>query len=657
MLIGAPGEGVPEVVDLLARHGEVVIPTATADCPATVAALVRAGIGVGMLTGVAAHGAHVDGETVLLPLAEPGMVRRVSAYWYDALPGTELGRELLREVLAARRLPGRCPLRARHTRSVTSSPRYCRRVPSGPRQHVPRDPCGSRVAVHGAGAAPVLPSTTPSSDRGLAMHAFVGRTEELDVLRARLADARAGRPWIVQVQGPAGIGKTALIERFVGGEGRGSIAASAASRSGRAGSRPPTVLRASGEEAETLLAYGVLDQLARSAGPAGKALAAVSAQPSAEPFLAGSRLLELLGELESAGPVLLVVDDLHWADQPSVRALVFALRRLVADQVLVLLAVRDDAVAELPESLRRIVSGHHGAVVRVPGLDEHELRELARALGVASLPSRAARRLRDGTHGNPLHVRAVLDESPPGLWTDAGKPLPSPRSFRLLVGDRYADCGAETRDLLDAAAVLGVRAALPLAAAVGGVTESVQAVDEAVRRGLLVADTARHPWTLAFPHPLVRSALHDALGPARRTALHLAAARLVDDEVAVLHHRVAAAPGLDAALADDLVGFAHRAAARQEWPSATRHLVASGRLCPDREEGRRRLLVALTWMLQTGDAVTAATFTEELRALPASPLRDSVLGTVAMARDDPDAAQEMYESAWKQRGADSARRR
>jgi DNA-binding transcriptional LysR family regulator len=115
VLIGAPGEGVPEVVGLLARHGEVVIPTATADCPATVGALVRAGIGVGVLTGVAAHGAHVDGETVLLPLAEPGMVRRVSAYWYDALPGTELGRELLREVLAAPAPAGAVPVaRASH---------------------------------------------------------------------------------------------------------------------------------------------------------------------------------------------------------------------------------------------------------------------------------------------------------------------------------------------------------------------------------------------------------------------------------------------------------------------------------------------------------------------------------------------------------------
>ena len=194
MVIGAPGEGMPEVVDLLARHGEVVIPTATADCPATVAALVRAGIGVGVLTGVAAHGAHVDGETVLLPLAEPGMVRRVSAYWYDALPGTELGRELLREVLAAPAPAGAVPVPRRRTRSVRSSPRYRSSGPIRVRgSPVPRHPCGSRVAVHGAGAAPAL-RHDPVERPGVGMHAFVGRTGELDALRARLADARAGRP-------------------------------------------------------------------------------------------------------------------------------------------------------------------------------------------------------------------------------------------------------------------------------------------------------------------------------------------------------------------------------------------------------------------------------------------------------------------------------
>jgi DNA-binding transcriptional LysR family regulator len=120
VLIGAPGEGVPEVVDLLARHGTVVTPTATADCPATVASLARAGIGVGVLTGVAAHGVQVDGETVLVPLAETGPGRRVSAYWYDALLGTDVGRALLREVLAAPAPAGavRAPVVARDIREV-----------------------------------------------------------------------------------------------------------------------------------------------------------------------------------------------------------------------------------------------------------------------------------------------------------------------------------------------------------------------------------------------------------------------------------------------------------------------------------------------------------------------------------------------------------
>ena len=74
---------------------------ATADCPDTVAALVRAGLGVGLLTEVAARAAGAGDGLVTVPLADPDLRRRVAAYWYDVLLGTELGRALHAEVLGA----------------------------------------------------------------------------------------------------------------------------------------------------------------------------------------------------------------------------------------------------------------------------------------------------------------------------------------------------------------------------------------------------------------------------------------------------------------------------------------------------------------------------------------------------------------------------
>jgi DNA-binding transcriptional LysR family regulator len=111
VLAGASGDAMPEVMELLARRGVVATAAATADCPQTVAALVRAGLGVGLLTDVAARGVTGDG-LVTVSLADPGLVRRVAAYWSDVLVGTDLGRALLREVLAAAPPPGAVPVAA-----------------------------------------------------------------------------------------------------------------------------------------------------------------------------------------------------------------------------------------------------------------------------------------------------------------------------------------------------------------------------------------------------------------------------------------------------------------------------------------------------------------------------------------------------------------
>ena len=151
----------------------------------------------------------------------------------------------------------------------------------------------------------------------LAPSVFVGRQRELEALEEGLARARGGQPWLVLVEGPAGIGKTALVEQFLG-----AVA-------------DVTVLRASGDLSESDLPFGVVDQLLRRAGE----------PPPREPdhLGAGARILELLGALQDEHPVVLFLDDAHWADVPSLRALLFVVRRLVADRVLVVATTREHA--------------------------------------------------------------------------------------------------------------------------------------------------------------------------------------------------------------------------------------------------------------------------------------------------------------------------
>ncbi len=455
---------------------------------------------------------------------------------------------------------------------------------------------------------------------------FVGRVGELTVLREALADATARHPRMVQIEGPAGVGKTALIERFLAEPGT---------------ERAPVVLRAGGDEAEALLAYGVIEQLVRSVG-LDPATVTGPTDPVDDPVTVGTRLLHVLDRDE---PVVVVVDDADWADRPSLSALQFALRRLVVDAVLVLIGVRD-AVTGLPDGLRRLIGGPHGTAIALSGLAEPELRDLASQLG-APLSARGARRLRDGTRGNPLYVRAVLADFPPDAWAEGHRPLPGPRSFRLVVRDRLAACSAATRRLVDAAAVLGMHSPLPQVAALAELAEPLAPLDEAAAAGLLAEPVPSPPATVSFPHPLVRSAVHDCLGVARHSALHAAAATLVGDEAAALRHRVAAAALPDEALASDLEAFAHREAARQAWPTATASLVNASRLSPAESVRQRRLLTAVTWMLQNGDLASAARHRSRIAAFTPGPHRDSVLGALTMAAGRPAEAEELLHRAWE----------
>ncbi|MEV6484063.1 AAA family ATPase [Streptomyces sp. NPDC051576] len=454
---------------------------------------------------------------------------------------------------------------------------------------------------------------------------FVGRADSLALLAGAREGARAGVPRRVLVEGAAGIGKTALVRHFLRGSAR--------------------VLRAAGEEAESELAFGVLEQLLGTRARWADASAA------------GAELLEAWDAAqetaESGEPVVVVVDDAQWADHPSLQALTFAVRRLRVDRVLVVLVVRDIDDARLPGGLRRSFTADDVVRIRLDGLDPAELRELGGELGVSGLTGRAAARLHAHTGGNPLHVRALLEQESPGLLealAQAEVAPPAPRSFTALVLARLAEISPPAEALVCAAAVLGTHCGLADAWTVAGEDpqrtaahgDVLSALEEAVRAGLL-AEVPGDP-VIRFPHPLMHAAVYHRLGPSRRAALHLRAAEVVADQAQRLRHRALAAVGPDPGLAVELATLGRKFASDGAWSGAAGQLGAAARLSTDVAVHERYFLEAVECRLLAGDVPDVGEIAERIRQFAPGGWRSYLLGRLSLF--DVERAEALLTDAW-----------
>ncbi|MEU4509528.1 LuxR family transcriptional regulator [Nonomuraea wenchangensis] len=560
---------------------------------------------------------------------------------------------------------------------------------------------------------------------------FVGRTAELALLHAELRAAAAGHARTVVIDGPEGIGKTALVRRLVDGE------------AAELGCR---VLAVAGEEGERGLGLGLLRELAVETG---RLLAPVHRPPSDLPgpervTAAAQAVCDALAAAAAVGPVVLVVDDAQWADTASLHALGYVLRRLRGLPVLAIVACRDLGGAWLPDGLRRLltaddtvhvplgglsatsladlsatmpwatdrragsVAGSCGASPRVsvPPLDgpcsvwsrradrlsgpgvgpsgalspvsDGLLESRASARGAVSegpgrasgagallagagsapagraggLSAEAAERLRDHTLGNPLHARALLATVPVHVLEDLAVRLPAPETYARPFARRLGSCAPATGRLVIACAVLGDNCPLHVAAAVaGGLDDPLNALEEAVTLGLLRELPGR---LAAFPDPLARAAVYDGLGAGARARLHLAAASATGDAGTSLRHRAAAADGPDDGLADELTGYAAKAAQHGRWREAADHLdLAAGlidpALAPARRDGLRT--AALEHVLIGGDVLRATRLAAALGGPDAEPdpARSYVLGRLALAAGRFDEAGSLLTEAWRRR--------
>ncbi|HET9103252.1 MAG TPA: AAA family ATPase [Solirubrobacteraceae bacterium] len=455
---------------------------------------------------------------------------------------------------------------------------------------------------------------------------FVGRSEELARLQALMEDVRAGRSRVALVEGEAGVGKTMLVEHFVCEQ------------------PAEAVLWASGDESERQVPYAMIDQFVRRAGLAQGGL--MQEGSLLDPVTAGSRVLEALGAAQEHGPALVVIDDAHWADSHSLRALGFALRRLVADRVLAVIVARTTELEWLPDSLRRPVAAEGAIRLRVHPFRTPELAKLAATRGLHEFSSRAALRLYEHTEGNPLLAAALLDELPAEVWHGPLTHLPAPRSYESMVLGRLAASSAGARKFVEAAAVLGVRCDLETVFGVAGITRREEALDGAVRAGLVRPEQLDAEAVIRFTHPLIQAAVYGQLTPARRMRLHRAAASAAQDEWSRLRHRVSAIASPDDALAAELEAFAARETGHGAWARAAESLIAASRLSTDAGETRRRMLLAVDSMLYHGDIAQAAAYAEEIAGYERGPLRDCVLAFAATMTGRPAAAEAQLRDAW-----------
>jgi DNA-binding CsgD family transcriptional regulator len=476
----------------------------------------------------------------------------------------------------------------------------------------------------------------PDKDAGLFP---VGRTAQARRLLGLLRAARSGEPALAVISGGYGMGKTSLVETFL--------------KQAEAVREGTTVLRAAGAVWEKHLDFGVVQQLLAKC-PDGSTATAAKTGPGTShtdhvrPH--GEALLAAMNALAGEGRTLIVwLDDVELADISSLQALLYALRRVGPLQLLTILCMDPDpgGGASGPDTGLAGLTGLPGAAaIRLGPLTPDDVLATWRGSPGPGLPSSAARALVEHTGGSPSLIRALMEQFPASVWSASPDVLPAPSECVASVTATLRRGPADGAALTEAAAVLGVRSRLAQAVDLAGVPDAVAAVDSAHAAGLLRVSTAGAETWLEFPLPVLRAAVYQHLGPARRAALHTAAAGIMTAPVQRLNHRAAAALLPDPALAAELEGTAEGFAATGAWHSAADAYAQAARLNPRASERESLLVKAVDAMVGAGELPRAVAALDALESFAPSPRSEAVRGYLAILRGRPAQADALLHKAW-----------
>ncbi|MEV7807280.1 AAA family ATPase [Microbispora sp. NPDC088329] len=432
---------------------------------------------------------------------------------------------------------------------------------------------------------------------------LIGREHPAAMLRAEITRVVGSHGGLILVAGEAGIGKTALV-------------ADAAEEARRLGA---LVLGGSCWDSDSAPGYWpwvqVLRSMRRCAGPgewaaaeeaAGAGLGALLGESSGADAAEGFRLYDAvtsaLVAVSQHRPLVVVLEDLHWADTASLRLLEFAAQHTWFERVLLVGTYRDVEVESADHPLRPLVLplAARATTVSLTGLEREEVGALmARAAGrepSADLVAEVHRR----TGGNPFFV-----EQTARLWRSGGSVTTIAPGVRDTLMRRLSLLPAPVVDLLVTAAVLGREFHRRVLAAVAAapVLQVERLLDQAIAARLVVAKGARGGEVFAFAHDLVRQALYESLDDGAAPRRHAAVVHAVDRTPGLAEHVLPADMARHAYLAGDhveplhavdrLLAAARDAAARLAAEEALGHYRRALERVAGAGEHRRRVVIAL----------------------------------------------------------------
>ncbi|HKY75093.1 MAG TPA: AAA family ATPase [Acidimicrobiia bacterium] len=443
-----------------------------------------------------------------------------------------------------------------------------------------------------AGPAVPLPQLLTGTSR-----IFVGRDDELQRLDQLWKEASAGERRLALVAGEPGIGKTRLAAELAGMVHADGAVVLAGRCDEDLGVPYQPFVEALRHYVGHSAGEGLVASLGRHGGELVRLVPDIAglvsglpeplrSDPETERYRLFDAVAAWLGALSAEAPVLLILDDLHWAAKPTLLLLRHVLRAPDPARLLLLGTYRDTELSRTHPLTELLADLHRSAGVQrwsLPGLDTAAVVDfLERAAGhdLDRQGEELARVVRDETEGNPFFVAEILRhlietgafEQRDGRWVTAGaiEELGIPEGVRDVVGRRLARLSEVANRALTIAAVAGPEFDPAVVAAAGDFLDDdlVSALDEAVA-ARLVNDVGGLKPRYRFAHALVRVTLYDELTSARRVGLHRRVARAIeavhanhlDDHLPALAHHYArlAAPADETAKA---VEYATRAGDR-----------------------------------------------------------------------------------------------